>query len=169
MVVFVRWSLGGVSLYINSEWTSLSNILMLEVFQALSWLVWQWYLGGFLFMLASKLIKPSLEDSLVGFFRSARSRVAHRFSIGFISGDWLGHNKQFILSFCQPILCLFRSMAESSILHEKDGLWYDDAAFHYEMQTTTPGPEYWCIFQHWHFRHRPQAQNVRLSKWHPRP
>ena len=36
--------------------------------------------------------------------------------------------------------------------------WNDDAAFHYEMQAATLGPECWCIFQHWHFRHRPQAQ-----------
>ena len=39
----------------------------------------------------------------------------------------------------------------------------NDTAFPCEMQATTLGPECSCIFQHWHFRHRPQAQNVSVQ------
>ena len=69
-----------------------------------------------------QLIKVSLGDGLVGFFCSARSRMAYRFSIKSyqvhirrLTWPW----QTFYPFFCQPILCLFRIMEGGFILHEK--------------------------------------------------
>ena len=43
----------------------------------------------------------SLENGLVDFLRSAQSGMAHKFSIRFISGNWLGHGKHFIPPFAR--------------------------------------------------------------------
>ena len=89
-----------------------------------------------------QLIKSSLQDGLVGFFRSARSRMAHKFSIGFISNDWLGHGKYFIPSFANQSFVTNPLSFSQYVreLHLAWKGWNDNAAFHYEMHAKTLAP-----------------------------